>query len=164
MMDVWAKIKGFEGYEVSNTGYVRNAGTGEILKATLNTWGYPSVTLCVEGRRKNMTVHRLVAQAFIPNPHSLPEVNHRDECKTNNSVSNLEWTTKKANMNYGTRTQRASEKKFKRVIQYSLTGEMVRVWDSVKDAEQAGFHHSAISACCHGKRKAHMGFVWRYAT
>lgn len=98
MMDVWAKIKGFEGYEVSNTGYVRNAGTGEILKATLNTWGYPSVTLCVEGRRKNMTVHRLVAQAFIPNPHSLPEVNHRDECKTNNSVSNLEWTTKKANM------------------------------------------------------------------
>lgn len=163
MMETWVKVEGFENYEVSGNGYVRNAQTGEFLKPTLNTWGYPSVTLCSNGKRRNMTVHRLVAEAFIPNPYNLPEVNHLDENKTNNSVPNLEWTTKKENMNYGTRTQRANAKKFKCVVQYTLAGEVVKNWDSVKDAEQAGFHHSAISACCHGQRKSHGGFAWRYA-
>lgn len=163
MMETWIKVKGFERYEVCDKGCVRNAKTGDILKPTLNTWGYPSVTLCSSGKRKNIAVHRLVAEAFIPNPYNLPEVNHLDENKTNNSVSNLEWTTKKANMNYGTRTQRANEKKFKSVVQYTLTGKVVKVWDSIKDAEQSGFHHSAISACCHGRRKQHGGFAWGYA-
>ena len=161
-METWVTIKGYENYEVSRNGLVRNAKSGEILKATLNTWGYPSVTLCCDGKRKNVTVHRLVAEAFIPNIHNLPEVNHLDENKTNNAVNNLEWTTKKTNMNYGTRTQRASEKKFKRVVQCSMTGEVIKVWQSVKEAEEYGFHHSAISECCHGKRKSHGGFVWRW--
>ncbi len=163
MMETWVKIEGFETYEVSGNGFVRNAKSGELLKPTLNTWGYPSVTLCHDGKRKNMTVHRLVAEAFLPNPNNLPEVNHLDEDKTNNTVPNLEWTTKKANINYGTRTQRANEKKHKRVIQYELTGEIVRVWDSLKEAEKHGFHHSAISACCRGKRAAHLGYAWGYA-
>lgn len=162
MMETWAKIKDFERYEISRNGCVRNMETGKTLKPTLNTGGYPSVTLCSNAKRRNRTVHRLVAEAFIPNPRNLPEVNHLDENKANNSVSNLEWVTKKANMNYGTRTQRASEKKFKRVVQRTLTGEIVKIWDSVKDAEQSGFHHSAISDCCHGRRKHHGGFVWGY--
>jgi hypothetical protein len=162
-METWVKIKGFENYEVSGSGHIKNTATGEILKPTLNTWGYPSVTLCCNGKRKNLSVHRLVAKAFIPNPNNLPEVNHKDENKTNNAVWNLEWTTKKENINHGTRTQRANEKKHKRVVQYSLSGEVVKVWDSVKEAEQYGFHHSAISACCHGKRKSHLGFTWGWA-
>lgn len=162
-METWVKIKGFENYEVSGNGFVRNARSGVVLKATLNTWGYPSVTLCSGTKRKNIPVHRLVAENFILNPHHLPEVNHLDEDKTNNSVYNLVWATKKENMNHGTRTQRASEKRFKRVIQYTLTGDIVKVWDSVKEAEQSGYSHSAISACCHGRRKSHLGYAWGYA-
>lgn len=161
-MDTWTKIDGFEAYEVSRNGNIRNCNTGKVLKPTLNTWGYPSVTLCANGKRKNVPVHRIVAMAFIPNPNGFPEVNHLDENKEHNAVSNLEWATKKANINYGTRTARANEKKFKCVAQFSLNGTFLRLWNSVKEAEQTGFNHSAISACCHGRRKSHGGFVWRY--
>ena len=164
MMETWAKIKGFENYEVSESGFVRNTITGKVLKPTLNTWGYPSITLCADGKRKYVPVHRLVAVTFIPNPEGLPEVNHLDENKTNNAVWNLEWTTKKANINHGTRTARAREKMFKRVAQYLPNGDLLKVWSSAKEAEQEGFCHSAISECCHGKRKSHGGYAWGYAT
>lgn len=159
-MEAWAKVRGNDKYEVSTLGNVRNADSGKILKTTLNTWGYPTVTLCDNGIHKNKAVHRLVAEAFIPNTNGLPEVNHLDENKSNNSVDNLSWVTKKENMNYGTRTKRANEKKFKSVVQYSLLGAIIKIWNSVKDAEEHGFNHSAISACCHGKRKTHGGFAW----
>lgn len=162
-MEKWVTIEAFEGYEVCNNGFVRNKKTGCILKPTANTWGYPSVTLCSAVKRRNISVHRLVALAFIPNPEMLPEVNHLDENKWNNAVWNLEWTTKKANINHGTRTARANEKKFKRIVQCSDSGDILRVWVSLKEAEQAGFNHSAISECCRGKRKSHGGFRWGYA-
>lgn len=162
-MTEWKKIDGFEVYEVSNTGSVRNSESGLILKQTLNTGGYPSVTLVTKEKRKCATIHRLVAAAFIQNPDNLPEVNHIDEDKTNNTVENLEWVTKKENMNHGTRTQRASEKKYKRVVQYSINGQPIKVWESVKEAEKNGFFHSAISACCYGKRKTHLGYAWGWA-
>lgn len=159
----WRKVAGFDRYEVSNTGDIRNIESGKVLKPCPNTWGYPSVTLCGCGVRKNVPVHRLVALAFIPNPAGLPEVNHLDEIKTNNSVENLAWATKKENINHGTRTERANLKKFKRVVQYTLNGEFVRVFDSVKEAASNGFNHSAISDCCNGKRKKHGGYAWGWA-
>lgn len=162
-MTKWKKIDGFEAYEVSTDGNVRNCESGLLLKQTQNTGGYPSVLLYKNKKRKCCTVHRLVALAFVPNPNKLLEVNHIDEDKTNNNVENLVWVTRKENMNHGTRTQRASEKKFKRVVQYSLEGNIVKVWDSVKEAEQSGFFHSAISACCHGQRKTHLGYRWGWA-
>lgn len=162
-MEIWKKIKEFENYEVSNFGNVRNVESGEILKATLNTWGYPCVTLCMKNKRKNKTVHRLVAEAFIVNPNNFPEVNHKDENKHNNCVDNLEWVTKKVNMNYGTRTKRASESRFKKVNQYSVNGELIRVWNSLKEAEESGFKHSAVSECCYGERKTHHGYCWEWA-
>lgn len=162
-METWVRIKGFENYEVSGNGFVRNALTGAILKPTLNTWSYPSVTLCSNNKRKNIPVHRLVALAFIPNVNNLPEVNHLDEDKTNNAVWNLEWATKSDNINHGTRTERANEKKLKPVVQCSMDGRTLKVWRSLKEAEQNGFSHSAISDCCRGKRKSHGGFMWRYA-
>lgn len=162
-MERWKQIKNYTNYEVSDKGNVRNALNGQILKPTLNTWGYLSVTLCSEKKRKNKTVHRLVAEAFVSNPNNLPEVNHKDENKENNSVENLEWVTKKENINHGTRTKRANEKKFKKVCQYSESGALIKVWESLKEAEKAGYHHSAISACCYGKREFHRGYKWGWA-
>lgn len=162
-MEEWKKVKCFENYEISNLGNVKNSISGELLKQTLNTWGYPCVTLCNGNIRKNKTVHRLVAEAFIPNPNNLPEVNHLDEDKTNNSVSNLSWVTKKENINHGTRTKRASEKRYKKVNQYTRNGELVNVWNSLKEAEEAGYSHTAISSCCNGKRKLHCGYAWGWA-
>lgn len=159
-MEKWKTIKSFENYEVSDHGNVRNTNTGEQLKTPLNSWGYPSVTLCDENGRKNKTVHRLVAEAFIPKIHKLLEVNHKDEDKTNNHVSNLEWVTKKENMNHGTRTKRASESRYKKVCQYNLQGKLLMVWNSMKDAEKAGFSHTGVSQCCHGKRTHYKGYVW----
>ena len=101
MIEEWRPIVGFEGlYEVSNTGQVRNC-RGKLLRPGLNHNGYLKCVLCKKGKTKTIYIHRLVAQAFLPNPDNLPQVNHKDEDKTNNSVDNLEWCNSKYNVNYG---------------------------------------------------------------
>lgn len=111
MNDVkWAPVKGFEGYyEVSNKGNVRRVSTGRILKQFKNNHGYLRVSLSRGGVYKSYSVHRLVAEAFIPNPKNLETINHKDEVKTNNDVNNLEWMSVKDNINYGTGRQRHQE-------------------------------------------------------
>lgn len=117
----WRDIAGYEGlYQVSNLGNVKSLGNGKarnpnwckehILKNQLTRYGYLKVPLSKNGKVKNYLVHRLVGKVFIPNPDNLPQVNHKDECKTNNCVDNLEWCTPKYNLNYGTCQQRAHEK------------------------------------------------------
>ena len=101
MIEEWRPIVGFEGlYEVSNTGQVRNC-RGKLLRPGLNHNGYLKCVLCKKGKTKTIYIHRLVAQAFLLNPDNLPQVNHKDEDKTNNSVDNLEWCGAKYNVNYG---------------------------------------------------------------
>ena len=91
MMEEWRAVPGYEGlYEVSNKGNVRNVRRNNIIKGFINTKGYIQVCLYKNGIRKNFTVHRLVAEVFIPNPYNLPQVNHKDEDKSNNNVDNLE--------------------------------------------------------------------------
>lgn len=103
MIEEWRPVPGYEGlYEVSSYGRVRNSKTYRILKAWI-TFGYLMVEL---SGRKRFYVHRLVAETFIPNIEKLPQVNHKDEDKTNNRVDNLEWCTAKYNINYGSRTER----------------------------------------------------------
>ena len=120
MIEEWRTIEGYEGlYEVSNLGRVRSLDMyvkgrygnyrlhkGKVLSPAKDKNGYLKVNLCYNGKDKIIRVHRLVAGAFVSNPDNLPEVNHKDEDKTNNNVENLEWCNRKDNINYGTRTER----------------------------------------------------------
>lgn len=159
--EYWKPIKGYEGlYMVSNWGRVKSIKFGKerILKPVTNSSGYLLVGLYKNNIEKKYSVHRLVAEAFIPNPYNLPQVNHRDENKLNNNVDNLEWCTNEYNINYGTRTERYS----KPVLQYTLDGEFVGEWPSARECGRNGFNQGSVSACCRGKLKTHRGFIWKY--
>ena len=125
-MEEWRDIKGYEGaYQVSSYGRIRSLDRiverktgnykhkGRILKQNDDTHGYLKVNLTKHDKKKTFKVHRLVAQAFIPNPNNYTVINHKDENKTNNKVENLEWCTSKYNNNYGTIQKRHSETKKK---------------------------------------------------
>lgn len=118
--EIWNEIKGFGGnYSVSSEGRVRSNGLLKgknskvrILKTELSKKGYLRVGLTKDGKQKKYLVHRLVAIAFLDNPNNLPEVNHRNEIKTDNRVENLEWMSRRDNMNYGDRTKKAVTTRF----------------------------------------------------
>lgn len=164
--EIWCPIKGFEGqYEVSDKGRVRSLKFGKerILKPTRNLKGYLFVNIYKNGYRNVFLVHRLVAQSFIPNLQNLPEVNHKDENKTNNYEQNLEWCDSKYNINYGTRNQRVSEKHSKPVLQFTKDGEFVKEWKSAIDVERnLGYFGTNISKCCTGKLKYAYNFIWKF--
>lgn len=107
-MEEWKNVIGYEGlYEVSNKGNVRNVRRNTLLRLSKNKYGYIQVWLYKNGIRTGFNVHRLVAEVFLSNPDNLPMINHKDEDKTNNNVTNLEWCTAKYNVNYGHRTENA---------------------------------------------------------
>ena len=170
MGEIWIDKKDYEGhYQVSNWGRVKSIKFGKeiILKPQKDISGYLFVRLCKNGIIKNYFIHRLVAEVFLPNPNNYKEVNHKDECKTNNIVSNLEWCDRKYNQNYGTRTERVAEKTTngklsKPVLQYTLNGEFVREWESIAECDRNGYNQGAVSACCRGKLKTYKGYIWRY--
>lgn len=164
-MEQWRDIKGFEGYQVSNYGMVKSLkfGKEKILKGKKVSSGYLQVGLWKNGECILEYIHRLVAEAFIPNPQNLPQVNHKDETPTNNHVENLEWCDARYNLNYGTRNQRSAEKQGKRVDQIDkITGEVIHKWASTAECGRNGYSQQHISDCCNGKHKTHKGYVWKY--
>ena len=158
-MEQWKVITGFTIYEVSTEGNVRNRNTGKLLVPREDKHGYFKVNLYKNGKQKTRFIHRLVAIAFIPNPHNLPTVNHKNENKHNNHVDNLEWMTQGNNLRHGTRTERATEKIKKRVRCIELD----KIFDSITQAEQeTGCHNANIVKCCKGKLKSCGGYHWEY--
>lgn len=170
MEEIWKDIEGYEGlYQVSNMGRVRSLRKNIILKKSITNRGYERVVLFIGNKPKGFTVHRLVAMAFIPNPDNLPQVNHKDENKTNNCAGNLEWCTQEYNHNYGTINIRISQKqlndknKSKVVLQYTLDGTFIKEWKSTRDVKRnLGFTHTRISECCRNIRKTAYGYIWKY--
>ena len=170
----------YEGlYKVSNLGRIlslnyRNTGKPESMTPVETKNGYFQVGLSKNGEYKKCYVHRLIAETFLENPENLPEVNHKDENKTNNFVflnedgsvnkekSNLEWKTHRGNCNHGTRNERAAKALSKKVLQLSLTGELIREWESTRECGRNGFDSGHVAACCNGKRKTHKGFRFMY--
>ena len=175
--EVWRDINGYEGYyQVSNQGRVKslertfidNSGRKRtvkerILKPGMGRCGYLLVVLCAGGKPKTSNVHRLVCEAFHENPENKLEVNHINEIKTDNRAVNLEWSTRRENVNYGSRNERAAKTKSKPVGQWTKEGELVKIWPSTIEVQkQTGFSQGSISKVANGKLKQAYGFIWKY--
>ena len=167
MEEIWKDIKGFEGkYQVSNLGRVRGfvRVKGKILSYHPSSDGYLRAELRKDGKKIRFYVHRLVAQAFISNPDNLPEVNHKDEDKTNNKVDNLEWCTHEYNITYGTMQQRSADSRLRdHVLQYDINGNLVALHKSNRTIkEKYGEDNGCISQCCVGEINSYKGYIWLY--
>ena len=156
-------IENYPNYTISDKGEIVNTNTNKELKGYIRKDGYVIISLSKGGKKYKCYLHRLVAETFIPNPDNLPQVNHKDEDKTNNCVSNLEWITPKDNCNYGTTNERQGLGHSKPIEQYDLEGKFIKEWDSAAQVERdLGFNHQNISKCCLGQQKTAYNYKWRY--
>ena len=164
-MEIWKPIAEYEDlYEVSNYGRIRSLcgryGENKILKQCIGSKGYKLVTLCRKGKQKTVNVHRLVALAFVPNPDSLPCVNHIDEDKNNNNASNLEWCSYYYNNIYG---QRLTKSALKRSIPIICIETGIVYSSACAASRETGISQGGICKCCNKKRKTAGGFTWVFA-
>lgn len=149
----WRTIEGFPNYQVSSLGRVKR--NNKMLRSRNDKYGYPRVNLYKNSDKYTKTLHRLVAEAFILNPEFKPTVNHIDEDKTNNKVSNLEWATMKEQNNHG--VTKVS------IIAISITSNTHKTYDSITDcANELGLHRPHISNVLKGKRNQTGGYTFKY--
>lgn len=178
MEEIWKPIAGYKNsYEVSSKGRVRSLarviyrknGRKQFIKEKLitpadNGKGYYRVRLAKNGKNTAYAVHRLVASSFIPNPKEFPEINHKDENKSNNFVENLEWCDRVYNMNYGTGKNRMSLANSIPIVQIDSDGKIIKEWRScVEAARELGLHSQNIDLCVKGKIKQIKGYMFREA-
>ena len=156
-------IKGYEGrYQISDTGQVWSCYKKGFMSLTQRA-GYPWVILYKDGKQKGFSVHRLVAEAFLPNPDNLPIVNHKDENKMNNNVDNLEWCSHSYNNTYGKGFESRAEKQSKTTYQYDLDYNLIAVYPSTQQAyETTGISSGQISEVARGIHKQTNGFIFSY--
>ena len=182
MVEKWVNVENHPSYFISNFGRVFSKKSNKVMKnRVVSKNGYQQITL----DNSQLFVHRLVAQAFIPNPNNLPCVNHKDENPGNNDVRNLEWCTYKYNSNYGTNPIRHSKqmldrynndpdwksdcikrlaeiqkKKRKRVVQLDKFNNYIKTYESSYATEKDGHLSVHVCDCANGKRKTHHGYKW----
>lgn len=168
MIEIWKDIEDYEGiYQVSNLGRVKRVTSGRILKGNKDRKGYLLVGLYKHSIRCSKQIHRLVAQAFIPNTENKPQVNHIDENKINNMVSNLNWMTAKENMNHGTRNERAGKAVSKRlsiaIIATNIkTDESTEFYGTRECARQLNLNKGNINSVLKGRYKQTGGYTFKY--
>lgn len=164
--EIWLPIKNFPDFKISNWGRLYNKKTNRYLSGRPNTNGYWQVRLRNKDGYKDVLIHRLVGEYFVPNLVMGTQINHKDQNKNNNRWSNLEWCDPKDNINYGTRSIRAAET-YKRnrnfiICQYDLDGNLIAEYNTPKDAALAvGGRTDSIRWALDGKLKTTYGFVWR---
>ena len=180
MTEIWKDIIGYEGqYQVSNFGNVRkiapfprkmncSVNNPYLLKKAKSSTGYVHVQLVKCGESKTINVHKLVANAFVPNPENKPEINHIDADRSNNRSTNLEWVTHTENMVHAvklfhvrTDIMRSHKRKKYTVLQYSTNGEFIKEWNSVDEiVAEYGMLRCTIYACLNGVHKSAFGYLW----
>lgn len=185
MIETWKHINGHN-YSVSSCGRIRNDKTQQILSPWLTSHGYPSVTLWRGGKGVKRPVHRLVAEAFIPNPDNKPCIDHINTVTTDNRVENLRWVTMQENSRNPITLDRLRKTTFKAgalnpktmtgktgalnprsrpVVQHSKDGEFIRRFSCAREAmRETGIDCSVITNVCRHKpsRKTAGGFIWKY--
>lgn len=172
MKEIWKDIPNYKGlYQASNLGNIRSLHyrrTNKIkqLAYRINHKGYLDTHI----KNKRKTIHRLVAETFIPNPNNLPQINHIDGNKLNNNITNLEWCDNGKNQKHAYRLGLQHSKKgvnhsrCRKVNQYDLDGNFIKTWSYIKEASDClNIHHSNIISCCKGLYKKTGNYIWRYA-
>jgi len=162
-VEEWRDAIGFEGlYEVNNFGRVRHKD-GQEINGSLNSYGYRAYSLFKDGGRITAKGHRLVAEAFIPNPDSKRNVNHKDGDRDNNFVDNLEWVTHGENLNHALK-ELCIDYSAKPVAQLTLSGDVVAIWANASiPSRLLGISSQLVSACCRGTAKSTGDYLWQYA-
>lgn len=180
-------IKDFEDYQITDDGRVWSKKTNKwMILQTNKKNGYSYVGLMKNGKRRLKSIHRLVAEAFIPNPDNKLCIDHCNTIRTDNRVENLRWCSHKENMNnensviqmkkshtgdknwnYGIHwseevKRKIAEPQSKKVYQYTLDGELVKIWNSTMDCGRNGYSQGNVAACCRGKRGTHKNYIWKY--
>lgn len=159
----WRQVKEHPNYEVNQFGEIRHKKRKQILKPRSNNGGYQYVNFKVDGKNTNFAVHRIVANAFIPNPNGYTEINHKDYDKTNNCVDNLEWVTSKQNKQHAYLKEENHISRGKAVEQYDLDGNYIKTYQTISHAaKEMNCSISAISNCCLGRSKTSQGFRWKF--
>jgi hypothetical protein len=186
-IEIWTPVEGFERFELSNLGRVKNTNwhnTGKVVitEGSPNSNDYNTFHARNGEESKTFKIHRLVGEYYLPNPLNLPQINHKiegpegkklnkviynEDMTINYDLTTIEWCDPTYNNNYGTRTERAAEantngKRSKPVQQFTLDGEFVQEWHSTAECGRNGFDQGNISRCCRGLKKCYKGFIWKY--
>ena len=182
MEEIWKDVVGYEGlYQVSNLGRVKSVITWngyeylkkeKIMKPFENKRGYKSIGFTKDGKTITYRLHRIVAQAFIPNPENKPIINHKNGVKSDNRVENLEWCTYSENTIHAIKTglmvpkKGGQDKRSVSVNQFDKSGQFIKKWDSISEIKrELNYDKKAIISCCKGKLHYNTayGYKWEYA-
>ena len=171
--EIWVSVHNADNYLISNLGNIRTKnryitdknGNKKFFKSkylipTVNSRGYYHINIKMNDNKYHvLSIHRLVAEHFIPNPSNLPEVNHKDENKLNCKHTNLEWCNRSYNLNYGNRNDKVRKTLGKKV----LCIETNIIYDSIHEAGiKNNIRPAMISRCCNGNRKTVHGYHWKF--
>lgn len=178
MAEVWKDIAGFEGlYKISSLGRVVSVARlgnrgGGVIKPTANHAGYLRVGLHKNNKRQMYRVHRLVAEAFLPNPDKKPQINHKNGVKADNRANNLEWVTVSENLRHSYNKLKRTKSTLGRFgaknpsskpVAQIKSGSIVATFSAAKEAERkTGIHQGNISKCARGNTRSAGGFQWEY--